>query len=176
MMAAHLLGGILPTPVRSYGVEWLLSDGGSGSYDDYLAHHQALGHNVLFRHERWLSPEVTRSRDTTVVRTIGHALEGLRRARRLQAELQHPRILPVMDFFEEDGEWFSVFGIQWRLSRRVALSVYRAHRVPRCGRLPALKGCSHPCRSRRGPRSWCSPPHSPLASSGLLARRSRSSR
>jgi hypothetical protein len=110
MMAAHLLGRILPTAVRSYSVEWLLSDGGSASYVDYFAHHRALGHGVLFRHERWLSSEVTRSRDATVVRTIGHALEGLRRARRLQAELQHPRILPVMDFFEEEGEWFSVFG------------------------------------------------------------------
>ncbi len=37
------------------------------------------------------------------------ALDGLRRSRRLQAELQHPRILPVVDFFELEGEWFSVF-------------------------------------------------------------------
>ena len=35
--------------------------------------------------------------------------EGLRRSRRLQAELQHPRIVPVIDFFEHEGEWFSVF-------------------------------------------------------------------
>ena len=37
------------------------------------------------------------------------ALEGLRRSRRLQAEIQHPQILPVVDFFEQHGEWFSVF-------------------------------------------------------------------
>jgi hypothetical protein len=108
--ADRLLGRVLPTPVLSYRVERLLSDGGSMSYADYLAHHHSLGHGVLLRHERWLSPELTRFEDETVVRTVEHALEGLRRARRLQAELQHPRILPVIDFFETDGEWFSVFG------------------------------------------------------------------
>src|SRR5262245_48304369 len=107
---ATLLGRVLPTAVRAYGIERLLADGGEMSYADYLAHHQALGHGVLFRHERWLSPELRPSEDSAVTRTIEYALEGLRRARRLQAELQHPRVLPVMDFFQEDGEWFSVFG------------------------------------------------------------------
>ena len=104
-MAAQLLGGVLPTPIGSYIVEHILSDG--SSYADYEAHHRTLGHGVLFRHERWPSQLSTGGTDGT---PCSHPrLEGLRRARRLQAEIQHPRILPVVDFFEQQGEWFSVF-------------------------------------------------------------------
>ena len=108
--AARLLGRALPAQIGSYVVERLLSGGGS-SYADYEARHRTLGHGVLFRHERWPSENKrsTGSTDSPTGATDEHALEGLRRARRLQAELQHPRILPVVDFFEQEGEWFSVF-------------------------------------------------------------------
>lgn len=56
----------------------------------------------MFRHERW--PSLSSNGTHSV-----HAPDGLRRSRRLQAELQHPRLVPVIDFFEHDGEWFSVF-------------------------------------------------------------------
>lgn len=52
----------------------------------------------MLRHERWSSEAANRD-----------ALEGLRRSRRLQAEILHPHILPVIDFFEQHGAWFSVF-------------------------------------------------------------------
>jgi len=89
-----LLGRRLPTAVGAYQVEGLSFE--SSGYTDYAAHHATLGNAVLFRHERWplQSPS---------------GLEGLRRARRLQAELHHPRVVPVVDFFTVDGEWFSVF-------------------------------------------------------------------
>jgi nucleoside 2-deoxyribosyltransferase len=91
-----LLGQRLPTEIGSYVVERRLVSG--PSYADYAARHLTLGHDVLFRHEHWSSDLAMRD-----------ALEGLRRARRLQAEIQHPHILPVFDFFEHRGEWFSVF-------------------------------------------------------------------
>ena len=69
------------------------------SYADYRARHVALGHQVVLRQERWPSQQGAPP----------GALEGLRRSRRLQAELRHPHILPVVDFFECNGEWFSVF-------------------------------------------------------------------
>ncbi|HET9267999.1 MAG TPA: protein kinase, partial [Vicinamibacterales bacterium] len=95
--ATHqILGETLPAAVGSYVVERLLS--GGPSYADYQAQHRSLGHGVLFRHERWPSQHATHD-----------ALDGLRRARRLQAEIQHPHILPVIDFFDRDGEWFTVF-------------------------------------------------------------------
>ena len=72
-----------------------------------------MGHPLLLRHERWPSPRNWQARSpvrpTMDRQTAQHALAGLRRSRRLQAEIQHPRILPVIDFFEHDGEWFSVF-------------------------------------------------------------------
>jgi hypothetical protein len=109
--AAHVLGRPLPTRIGSYVLEGILSDG--SSYADYEAHHGTLGHRVLFRHERWPAQQSTRgpwTADSTPDGAIdANALEGLRRSRRLQAELQHPHILPVIDFFEQDGEWFSVF-------------------------------------------------------------------
>jgi hypothetical protein len=92
----RLLGQTLPAEIGSYVVERRLLLG--PSYADYEAHHRRLGHGVLFRHERWSSEPGRQD-----------ALDGLRRARRLQAEIQHPHILPVIDFFEERGEWFSVF-------------------------------------------------------------------
>src|SRR5262245_8286969 len=106
-----LLGRDLPLQIGSYTVERLRS--GFPGYADYQACHTALGHPLLFRHERWPSGETpggSRSVDPIMDRvTELHALEGLRRSRRLQAELQHPRILPVVDFFEYEHEWFSVF-------------------------------------------------------------------
>jgi hypothetical protein len=91
-----LLGQRLPTEIGSYRVERRVVSG--PSYADYAGHHLSLGHGVLFRHEHWSADLAMRD-----------ALEGLRRARRLQAEIQHPHILPVFDFFEHRGEWFSVF-------------------------------------------------------------------
>ena len=91
-----LLGQKLPTDIGSYIVERRLVAG--PSYADYAAHHRSLGHGVLFRHEHWSSDLAMRD-----------AFDGLRRSRRLQAEIQHPHILPVIDFFEQRGEWFSVF-------------------------------------------------------------------
>ena len=91
-----LLGQKLPTDVGSYIVERRLVAG--PSYADYAARHRSLGHGVLFRHEHWSSDLAMRD-----------AFDGLRRSRRLQAEIQHPHILPVIDFFEQRGEWFSVF-------------------------------------------------------------------
>ena len=94
---AHwLLGQPLPTDIGSYIVERRLLAG--PSYADYGARHRNLGHGVLLRHEHWSSEPANRD-----------ALDGLRRSRRLQAEILHPHILPVIDFFEQHGEWFSVF-------------------------------------------------------------------
>src|SRR5687768_8225717 len=107
----QLLGRALPVQIGSYLVERLLSDG--SGYADYAANHLTLGHGLLFRHERWPSPRSARgSRSIHPIMdraTELDALEGLRRSRRLQAELQHPRILSVIDFFDYEDEWFSVF-------------------------------------------------------------------
>jgi tRNA A-37 threonylcarbamoyl transferase component Bud32 len=107
--SSQLLGLTLPAQLGPYRVERLMSDGGSASYADYEAHHRMLGHAVMVRHERWLAGQWAESSDDTIARTLEYAREGLRRSRRLQAELQHPRILPVIDFFDAEGEWFSVF-------------------------------------------------------------------
>jgi hypothetical protein len=108
---SEVLGRSIPTTIGSYVVERLLLD--RTTYADYEARHRTLGHTVLFRHEGWPSQRTTRAtRSISVVFdavTSRHAFEGLRRSRRLQAELHHPRILPVIDFFDDDGEWFSVF-------------------------------------------------------------------
>jgi hypothetical protein len=109
-LRTHILGRALPASIGSYVVERLLFE--TPGYSDYIARHRTLGHELLFRHERWPSPREwgnvswhpNMDRETTQ-----HAFEGLRRSRRLQAELQHPRILPAIDFFEQEGEWFSVF-------------------------------------------------------------------
>jgi serine/threonine protein kinase len=101
----QLLGRALPLQIGSYVVERLLS--GNPSYADYHAYHRTLGNVVLFRHERWPSPH--RTRDIMDLPTQLDALQGLRRSRRLQAELQHPRIVPVIDFFQHEDEWFSIF-------------------------------------------------------------------
>lgn len=107
----RLLEWALPVHVGSYLVERQRS--GGPTYADYDAAHATLGHPVLLRHERWASPDSAHgslSSDPRMDRaTELAALEGLRRSRRLQAELQHPRIVPVVDFFEHEGEWFSVF-------------------------------------------------------------------
>jgi hypothetical protein len=107
-VSVQLLGASLPVRIESYVVDRFLGD--RGSYADYDAYHATLGHDVLFRHERWPSPEAPPGATPFADRTeTSHALDGLRRARRLQAELQHPRILPVVDFFTHSKEWFSVF-------------------------------------------------------------------
>ena len=103
----QLFGRTLPLPIGSYIVERLLSSG--PGYADHDARHQELGHGLLFRHERWPSPRRTQGSRPMDRATQLDALDGLRRARRLQAELQHPRILPVIDFFEHEGEWCTVF-------------------------------------------------------------------
>ena len=107
----HILGRALPASIGSYVVERLLF--GTPGYSDYVARHRALGHELLLRHERWPSPRSDRGSQSwhpaMDPETTKHAFEGLRRSRRLQAELQHPRIVPVIDFFEHEGEWFSVF-------------------------------------------------------------------
>jgi hypothetical protein len=109
---------------------------GTPGYADYIAHHRALGHELLFRHERWPSPDSERdsqSRHPTMDReTTQHAFEGLRRSRRLQAELQHPRILPAIDFFEHAGEWFSVFARipEARSLREIIISIHDDRRPP----------------------------------------------
>jgi hypothetical protein len=108
---ARLLGRALPTTVGAYVVDRRLLYG--SSYSDYEARHVTLGHGVLLRHERWPSEDTQRGVVSPVPARDGgvnsDAVEGLRRARRLQAELQHPHILPVIDFFQHEGEWFSVF-------------------------------------------------------------------
>jgi eukaryotic-like serine/threonine-protein kinase len=95
-----LLGRPIPTLVGSYRVEAALKV--AGLYADYLARHASLGHELLLRHERWPAEEAGTSDDRM-------SLEALRRARRLQAEVRHPRIVPVVDFFEQEGQWFSAF-------------------------------------------------------------------
>jgi hypothetical protein len=106
-----LLGRDLPLQLRSYMVERLLRE--LPGYADYQARHTAMGHRLLVRHERWptgKTPGGSQSPDPIMDRaTEVHAFEGLRRSRRLQAELQHPRIVPAVDFFEHENEWFSVF-------------------------------------------------------------------
>lgn len=105
---SDLLGAALPVRVASYVVERSRSVG--ASYADYDASHATLGHDVLVRHERWPSAHVPAGSTPFTDRAdVLHALEGLKRARRLQAALLHPRILPVIDFFEHASEWFSVF-------------------------------------------------------------------
>lgn len=72
------------------------------SYCDFDAVHAVMGNAVLLRHEKWPS--------TLTGDPEGDLLLGaLRRARRLQAELRHPRILKVLDFLNVNGEWFTVF-------------------------------------------------------------------
>src|SRR5215468_4157304 len=94
----RILGRELPVQIGPYIVERLIRS--NPSYADYHARHHTLGHGLLFRHERWPSaadPRDSRSIDTTTGDGAElDALEGLRRARRLQAELLHPRILPVI--------------------------------------------------------------------------------
>jgi len=130
----QLLGRPLPVAIRSYEVERLLSSG--SSYADYDAHHRTLGHGVLFRHERWpsiLGANGSRSTDLATDQWIArHALDGLRRSRRLQAELQHPRIVPVVDFFEHEGEWFSVFARvpEAHSLHEIIASIQQDHRPP----------------------------------------------
>ena len=94
--ASRLLNDTLPTTLGSYLVERLLTAG--PSYADYEARHRSLGHGVLLRHERWPSQD-----------DASDALDALRRSRRLQAEIRHSHILPVIDFFEWNREWYSVF-------------------------------------------------------------------
>jgi hypothetical protein len=107
----RLLGRPLPQTIGVYDVERVLS--ANAGYADYEARHRTLGHRLLLRHERWPSPLSARgsgSLNPSMDRaTELAALDGLRRARRLQAELHHPRLVPVIDFFELDDEWFSVF-------------------------------------------------------------------
>ena len=130
----ELLGRALPASIGAFVVERLLF--GTSGYADYVAHHGTLGHELLFRHERWPSPESKRdSRSMHPImdrQTQIHALEGLRRSRRLQAELQHPRILPVIDFFEYEGEWFSVFARipEARSLRDIITSIQEDQRPP----------------------------------------------
>jgi hypothetical protein len=114
-----LLGQKLPTEIGSYIVERRLQAG--PSYADYAAHHRSLGHGVLFRHEHWSSELAMQD-----------ALDGLRRSRRLQAEIQHPHILPVVDFFEHRGEWFSVFPrvSDARSLNEIVISIARDQRPP----------------------------------------------
>jgi hypothetical protein len=106
-----LLGRDLPLQLGSYMVERVLCE--FPGYADYQARHAAMGHRLLVRHERWPSGETpggSRSVNPIMDRdTELHAFEGLRRSRRLQAELQHPRIVPAIDFFQHEAEWFSVF-------------------------------------------------------------------
>lgn len=66
-------------------------------YDDFAARHASLGHGVLLRHEKWAS------------RGSPEQVAALRHARRFQAELRHPNILPLIDFFALDDEVYSVF-------------------------------------------------------------------
>ena len=60
------------------------------------------------------------------------AIEGLRRSRRLQAEIRHPHILPIIDFFEWNGEWFSVFASapETQSLAEVIASITRGERPP----------------------------------------------
>jgi hypothetical protein len=110
-MSGELLGRDLPVRIGPYVVERLAFD--SVTYADYHATHGTLGHALLIRHERWPSgdsPRGSGSNDPVIDRdTERDVLEGLRRARALQARLLHPRILPVIDFFDYESEWFSVF-------------------------------------------------------------------
>ena len=132
--SAQLLGRALPVQIESYVVERQLS--GSPSYADYDAHHRTLGHGVLFRHERWPSPYSAHGSQSTQPvmdrATEQDALEGLRRSRRLQAEVQHPRIVPVLDFFQYEDEWFSVFArlSEARTLREIITSIQRGDRPP----------------------------------------------
>src|SRR5262245_52336680 len=102
-----LLGRDLPVEIGSYVVERLIA--GGPSYADYQASHRTLGHGLLLRHERWPSESRLPMAPVMDRATELDALEGLRRARALQAKLLHPRILPLIDFFDYENEWFSVF-------------------------------------------------------------------
>ena len=92
-------GESLPSTIGSYVLERRVS-GGEG-YVDYDARHRVLEHRVCFRHERWPSRNPGPEWDA--------ALAALRRSRRLQAELNHARVALVLDFFQDRGEWFTVF-------------------------------------------------------------------
>lgn len=98
--AGNIRGEALPDSVGPYTVVGPPRD--SSGYCDFDAIHTVMGHRVLLRHEKWPS---TLSGDPD-----GDALlRALRDARRLQAELRHPRILKVLDFLQVGGEWFTVF-------------------------------------------------------------------
>ena len=114
----HLLQE-LPRTIGSYAVEQRIVAG--PSYADYRARHITLGHRVLLRQERWPSQEGAPG-----------AIEGLRRSRRLQAEIRHPHILPIIDFFEWNGEWFSVFASapETQSLAEVIASITRGERPP----------------------------------------------
>jgi hypothetical protein len=74
----------LPKTIGAYVVEQRIVAG--PSYAEYQARHVTLGHQVVLRQERWPSQPGA---------PLG-AIEGLRRSRRLQAELRHPHILPML--------------------------------------------------------------------------------
>lgn len=93
-------GNRLPDSIGPYTIVGLPRD--NPSYCDFDAVHAVMGHAVLLRHEKWPS---TVSGDPEGDLLLG----ALRRARRLQAELRHPRILKVLDFLNVNGEWFTVF-------------------------------------------------------------------
>jgi hypothetical protein len=86
--------------IGRYSVSAELSE--SPGYRDFDARHDVMGQPVLLRQEKWASGKNEDPDRQLHLRALG-------RARRLQAEIRHPRILKVLDFFEVDGEWFTVF-------------------------------------------------------------------
>jgi Protein kinase domain/Nucleoside 2-deoxyribosyltransferase len=91
-----------PRRVDRYTLRRVLHFG--GNYTDYAAVHTALGSSLVIRHEQWLE----RCEDPA---TSAGAIADLTRARKLQTELRHPRILRVLDFFEFESQWLTVFEV-----------------------------------------------------------------
>lgn len=78
---------------RGYSVERLLGQGGMGNV--YLARQTALGDRLVALKEIYLQADSPESQAQLV--------ELLKREARILATLDHPGIVKVLDFFEEDG-------------------------------------------------------------------------
>ncbi|MBS2040480.1 protein kinase [bacterium] len=89
-MSPHTQGTVLAS---RYIIQSMLGTGGMGSV--YLAHQQSLGKEVAVKEMRHLDAD-------------GRALEQFQQEARLLAQLDHPNLVSVLDYFEEAGRYYLV--------------------------------------------------------------------